>query len=81
MPVKDAFLAGILAHVPEADRSKADAALEALEKDGLRQADYSKLANEASEAKAKFDKLYEANTEWYESRKVDLAELDTPGSR
>lgn len=77
MALKSAFLTGILAHVPEAERGKAETELEALEKGTLRQEDYSKLANEATAAKQKFDDLYTKNTEWYESRQADLAELDT----
>lgn len=76
MPVKDAFLAGVLAHVPEADRGKVEAALVALEEDGLRQADYSKVSAEAQAAKAKFDELYTKNTEWFQERQADLAALD-----
>lgn len=76
MPVKDAFLAGVLAHVPEADRGKAEATLVALEEGGLRQADYSKLTAEAQNAKAKFDELYTKNTEWFQERQADLADLD-----
>lgn len=76
MPVKDAFLAGVLAHVPEADRGKAEAALQALEEGGLRQSDYSKLAQEAREAKERFDALYGSNTEWFEEKKAALAETD-----
>lgn len=77
MPVKDQFLAGVLAHVPEADRGKAEAALVALEEGGLRQADYSRLAAEARAAQERFDALYQQNTEWFEARRADLAELDT----
>lgn len=76
MPIKDTFLAGILAHVPEADRGKVETAIEGLEKDGLRQSDYSKLANEATEAQKRFDALYAANTEWFEEKKAALAERD-----
>jgi len=76
MAVKDAFLAGILATVPEADRGKAEARLEALEAGELKQSDYSRLANEANAAKQKFDDLYTKNTEWYTQRQTDLAELD-----
>ncbi len=77
MPVKDTFLAGILAHVPEADRGKAETAIEEMEKGTLRQADYSKLANEAADAKARFDALYASNTEWFAEKQAALAEVDT----
>jgi hypothetical protein len=77
MPVKNAFLAGVLAHVPEAERGKAEAELITLEEGGLRQADYSKLSAEAQAAKQKFDDLYTKNTDWYTQRQADLQELDT----
>lgn len=77
MPIKDAFLAGILAHVPEGDRGKAEAALVTLEEGGLRQADYSKQSAEAQAAKQKFDDLYAKNSDWYTQRQKDLQELDT----
>jgi hypothetical protein len=77
MPVKDPFLAGVLATVPEADRGKAEARLIELEDGGLRQADYSKLSAEAQSAKKQFDDLYAKNMEWFETRKADLGELDT----
>ena len=77
MPIKDTFLAGILAHVPDADRGKAEAAIEEMEKGTLRQSDYSKLANEADAAKAKFNALYASNTEWFAEKEAALAEVDT----
>lgn len=76
MPVKDAFLASVLAHVPETDRAKADQALTALEEGGLRQADYSRLAAEAKAEKEKFDGLYTKNVEWLEANKAALAERE-----
>lgn len=76
MPVKDAFLAGVLAHVPEAERGKAEAKLIELEEGGLRQSDYSKLAADAQAEKERFEKLYEANTAWFEEKKTALAEID-----
>src|SRR5258706_2898294 len=76
MAIKDAFLAGILAHVPEADRGKAEAALEGLETNGLRQAEYSKLSDEAAKAKQKFDELYAKNTEWWDANKDRIKDTD-----
>jgi hypothetical protein len=81
MALKSAFLTGILAHVPEADRGKAETELDALEKGSLRQSDYSKLADEAKTAQDRFDALYAANTEWFETRKAELAEVDTLRTR
>jgi len=81
MPVKDPllaqYIAGVLAAVPEADRGKVEARLIELEEGGLRQADYSKLSAEAQKAKQQFDALYAQNMDWFETRKADLAELDT----
>src|SRR3954465_11424273 len=77
MAVKDTFLAGVLAHVPETERGKAEAAIQALEEAGLRQSDYSRLAAEATAAKDRFEGLYASNLEWLETRKAGLEELDT----
>ncbi len=77
MAVKDAYLAGVLAHVPETERGKAEAAIQALEEGGLRQADYSRLAAEAKAAQDRFDALYASNLDWLETRKAGLEELDT----
>jgi len=81
MPVKDPllvqYIAGVLAAVPEAERGKVEARLIELEEGGLRQADYSKLSAEAQKAKQQFDALYAQNMDWFETRKADLAELDT----
>lgn len=76
MALKSAYLTGILAHIPEGERGKAEAEFEALEKGGLRQSDYSKLADEAKAAQDRFDALYAANTEWFETRKAELSEVD-----
>jgi hypothetical protein len=77
MAVKDAFLAGILAHVPEADRGKAQAALEGLEANGLRQSEYSRLADEAAAAKRAADDLLAQNQAWFAEREAALKEVDT----
>jgi hypothetical protein len=77
MALKSAYLTGILAHVPEAERGKAETELQALEDGGLRQNDYSRLAAEAKAEKDRFDQLYQSNLAWLEERKEGLQELDT----
>ena len=76
MALKSAFLSGILAHIPEADRGKAEAELAELEAGSLKQADYSRLSNEATAAKQKFDDLYTKNTEWFAEKQAALVERD-----
>lgn len=76
MAIKDTFLAGVLAHVPEGDRGKVEAAIQALEEGGLRQSDYSRLAAEAKATQDRFEGLYSSNLEWLETRKAGLEELD-----
>ncbi len=77
MPVKDPFLAGVLASMPEADRAKAEARLIELEEGGLRQADYSKVVAEARAAKDAADDLLAKNQAWFAERKASLEEVDT----
>lgn len=77
MPIKDTFLAGILAHVPEADRGKVETAIEGLEANGLRQSEFSKLSDEAAAAKKAFDAKLAENIAWYNDRKAALGEVDT----
>lgn len=77
MAVKDAYLAGVLALLPEAERGKAETRLTELEEGELRQKDYSTKVAEARAAQERFDKLYGENTTWFEERRADLAELDT----
>lgn len=81
MPVKNAFLAGVLAHVPEADRGKAEAELIALEEGGLRQDDYSKKVADARASQERFDTLYAKNTEWFADKQAALVEADTLRAR
>lgn len=76
MAIKDAFLAGILAHVPDADRGKAEAAISGLEENGLRQSEFSKLADDAKAAEQRFKDLYESNVQWLEERKAALTDYD-----
>jgi hypothetical protein len=81
MPLKDPFLAGILANVPEADRGKAEASLIALEEGGLRQADYSRLSAEAQATKKQFDDLHAKNLAWFTERQAALEEVDSLRAR
>lgn len=77
MAIRDAFLAGILAQLPEESRGKAQEAIEALEGNGLRQSDYSAKMNELRTEQEKANALYTSNTEWFEANKTRLQELDT----
>jgi hypothetical protein len=81
MPIKSAYLAGILAHIPEAERGKVETEIETLEKDGLRQSDYSKKSDELQAEKTKFEGLYASNLDWFEQHKAALAETDTLRAR
>jgi hypothetical protein len=81
MPVKDPFLAGVLASMPEADRAKAEARLIELEEGGLRQADYSKVVAEARAAKTEADDLLARNQAWFTEREAALKEVDTLRAR
>ena len=81
MPVKDPFLAGVLATVPEAERAKAEARLIELEDGGLRQADYSRLSAEAQAAKKEFDDLHDRNQVWWIEHQAAMKELDVLRAR
>jgi hypothetical protein len=81
MPVKDPFLAGVLASMPEADRAKAEARLIELEEGGLRQADYSRLSAEAQATKKQFDDLHAKNLAWFTERQAALEEVDSLRAR
>ena len=81
MPVKDPFLAGVLALVPETDRAKAEARLIEMEEGELRQSDYSKVVSEARAAKVAADKLLADNQAWFAERKAALEEVDTLRAR
>jgi hypothetical protein len=81
MALKDAFLAGILAHVPEAERGKAQEALEGLEERGLMRSDYSKLADQATKAQQAADKLLADNQAWWDAHKESMTELDALRAR
>ena len=65
------YLEELLAKVPEEKRAAAkealgvDSVLEDLGEHVLRQDEFSRLAAEAAEAKAKADEKYAANTKWY----------------
>ncbi len=81
MPVKDPFLAGVLATVPEADRAKAEARLIELEDGGLRQADYSRVSAEAQAIKKQADDLYAQNLQWFTEHEAALKEVDALRAR
>jgi hypothetical protein len=81
MPVKDPFLAGVLATIPEGERAKAEARLIELEEGGLRQADYSRLSAEAQAAKRAADDLLAQNQAWFTEREAALKEVDTLRAR
>ena len=74
------YLEGVLAKVPEDKRAAVrealgvDAILEDLGAHILRQEDYSKLANEAEEAKKQTDAKYKENVDWYKVNLPKLAE-------
>lgn len=74
MPLKSPFLTGVLSHVPEGERGKAETELIALEEGSLRQADYSKLSSEARTTKENFEALHAKNLDWFEANKAALDE-------
>lgn len=76
MAVSEALRAGILAHLPEEVRGKAEATLAELEANGMRQADYSRAQDALRAEQEKANALYASNKEWFEANQPRLAELD-----
>lgn len=76
MAVKDAFLAGILAQLPEADRGKAEAAIEGLEAGHLRQDEFSREMNRIKTVETAANDLLQQNTDWFTNQQANLQELE-----